>query len=289
MLSEREINLAAGDFLNQMLLALIYVSIGAMMSGARRSGHCCIVFCLVFLLMDVSSTDAEHVPTGVNQYQSLQAHIPRLSHWLQYLGGLLYQFGDAPLFRDAFEGAKQDMLHHLRSCVTILAGATGVRAVLQASTAHNKRRKTGKKSGGEKATHDEMVKTMLIGFFQDKECQSLHAYLVAHGMEFVRHSVQRTINANERLKYIQLRDRRKDPRLVKEALDIICGRKDDSNKENNRNNNESNVGDINVAQERTIYNFTELKRIADGLNFQTRPRVSRDGECMSILFWLLIF
>ena len=131
---------------------------------------------------------------------------------------------------------------------------------------------------------------MLIGLFQDRECQPLQSYLAAHNMEFMRWKLRKIIDSNERLKYIMLRQRRKDPRLVREALDIIRGLKDDSdsnkkhnnddsNKENQNNNNCDCVDDgVDAEQERTIFDFQYLKRVADGLDFEARPRRSRDGE-----------
>ena len=174
-------------------------------------------------------------------------------------GGLLHWYGDHPYYHATFEHAKQNLLHHLRCCIPILAGATGVCSVLRASAAGNKKRKRGQKSATEKAAYNEMVKRMFIGFFQDEGCQSLRAYLIAHGIEFVYGAMYRRICANERLKFIKLGVRRKDKSLVKEALDIICG--DDRNKENESDNRDSvdsceNIlGDIDVAQERTIFDF----------------------------------
>ena len=236
------------------------------------------IICLLFLLLAVPSTDAIDTPPTVDQYNLLRAHIPQISQWFQYLGGLLHRCGPYHQYYQAtIEEAKQSLLHHLRCCIPILAGVTGVRNVLRASAAReDKKRKRGRgrRSASEKRAFDEMVKIMMIGFFQDKKCPSVRSYLAAKRMDFLRCSVQNAINSNDRLKYITLRDRRKCPHLVKEALDIIQGISDDSNKENV--NNTDNVNEF--AEDRTIYDFQALKRIADGLDFQTRPRVSRDGK-----------
>ena len=172
-----------------------------MMSGARESGHCCVVFCLIFLLMDISSTDAAQTPTTMNHYNLLHAHIPKISQWFQHLGLLLHRYGDHLYYQNTFEVATQHILHHLRSSVTILVGATGVRSVLRVVAA-NKRRKCGRKSAEEKRAYDEMVQIMLIGLFQDRECQPLQSYLAAHNMEFMCWKLRKIIYSNERLKYI---------------------------------------------------------------------------------------
>ena len=199
----------------------------------------------------------------MNHYNLLLAHIPKISQWFQHLGRLLHRYGDHPYYQNTFEAAKQHILYHLRSSVTILVGATGVRSVLRVVSA-NKRRKRGPKSAEDKRAYDEMVQMMLIGLFQDKECQPLRSYLAAHDMEFLRKTLRNVIDSNERLKYIMLRERRKNPRLVKEALNIIRGLKynsnsnkkshnNDSDKENQNNNCESVHDRIDIEQERTIF------------------------------------
>ena len=98
-------------------------------------------------------------------------------------------------------------------------------------------------------------------------------------MDFVRTSLQRTIKSNEHLNFIMMRDRHKDPNLVKEALDIIRGIDADSSKENINGNLEDTDNDTEFVEDRTIYDFEALKHVADGLDFQARPRMSRDGKC----------
>ena len=240
------------------------------------------IICLLFLLLAVPSTDAIDTPPTVDQYNLLRAHIPQISQWFQYFGGLLHRYGHPPYYQyyqATIEEAKQRLLYHLRYCIPILAVVTGVWNVLRESAAReSKKRKRGRKSASDKRAFDEMVMIILIGFFQDKKCPSVRSYLAAKRMDFLRFSVQTTINSNDRLKYIMMRDRRKCPRLVKEALDIIRGIGDSSNKENVDSNCENTDNVNEFAEDRTIYDFQALKRIADGLDFQTRPRVSRDGK-----------
>ena len=105
----------------------------------------------------------------MNQYNLLYAQIPKISQWFQHFGVLLHWYGDHPYYRNTLEAAKQHMLFHLRSSVTILVGATGVWSVLRVVSA-NKKRKRGPKSAEDKRAYDEMVQMMFIGLFQDKEC-----------------------------------------------------------------------------------------------------------------------
>ena len=107
VLSEREINYSAADFATQSTFGLFYMAIGAMILSARRSGRRGIILCLLTLPLAVSSTDAAQTPTTINQYNMLLSHIPNMSQWFQYFGGLLHRYGDHPHYQTAIEEAKQ--------------------------------------------------------------------------------------------------------------------------------------------------------------------------------------
>ena len=114
-----------------------------------------------------------------------------------------------------------------------------------------------------------MLKLMALGLFGNSRCRSIHGYLVAHDMEFLYNSLRRFINSSQRLKFIFLGRRRLDPQLAVEARRIIYQHFAPEDIESNETSGADDT--------RTIFDFQQLKRIAEGLDFNARPRMTRDG------------
>ena len=74
----------------------------------------------------------------------------------------------------------------------------------------------------EKEHYDKMLQMTALGLFADSRCRSLHGYLAAHDMEFLKPALHRLINSSERLKYIFLFKLWLDPQLTVKARRIIC-------------------------------------------------------------------
>lgn len=111
-----------------------------------------------------------------------------------------------------------------------------------------------------------------LGFYRDEHCRSIRSYLSDLQLDSLRCSLSRLIESEERLKLIAGGKQRADPILRKEAIVIVRrrlgGADDGEDEEEDRS--------------RTIFDYSQMKTIAEALSFDGDPRLTRDGEIEQI-------
>ena len=213
--------------------------------------------------------------SNICTYESLFCHLPSINQLLGQFGQLVHQPILCKPIEDALVIVKQGLATQLASCLDVLGRRDKRHQPLGEITNTQPRKKPktgpkpGRKVGRNKEEHERLVLMTALGFYRDEHCRSIRSYLGDHQLDSLRSLLMRLIQSEERLKLIADGKQRADANLRKEAIGIVRRRlggadDDDDDEEEDRS--------------RTIFEYSQLKTIANSLSFGGSPRRTRDGE-----------
>ena len=198
-------------------------------------------------------------------FQSLLTTLPSINQLVNHLGCLVSQPVARPI-SVVINSAKKELARRLEFCLHSL-GRRVVGRPLEEIT-NLPRHRSGRKKGQNKEENDELLRMTVLGLVRDAHNRSVYSYLSDNQLLNLRTSLERFVNSDTRLKYIVTGNRRADPALRREAVDIVRRRLGGVEEE----------GDV-EDKTRSIYEYRQLKTIANNLNYSQTPRKTRDGEC----------
>ena len=174
--------------------------------------------------MDRHSVGSQESPEVVGRqndvalFQSLLTTLPSINQLVNHLGCLVSQPVSRPI-SVVIDSAKKELARRLEFCLHSLGRRVMGRPLEEITNLP--RHRSGRKKGQNKEEHDELLRMTVLGLVRDAHNRSIYSYLSDNQLLNLRTSLERFVNSDTRLKYIVTGNRRADPALRREAVDIV--------------------------------------------------------------------